>query len=122
MRILIVEDSKALAMLAARKLQQALGCETVLAHSLAQTQELLAQAGEPFFAAVLDMNLPDAPEGEVVDYVVSQGLRSIVLTGTFGEEWREALLSRNVVDYVIKRDAGDFDYIAGLIRRIASNA
>lgn len=121
-RILIVEDSKALAMLAARKLKHSLECETLLAHSLDETQQLLENQPPDIFAAILDMTLPDAPQGEVVDYVVSKGIHSIVLTGTFGEEWRETLLAKNVVDYVLKRDAQDFDYIAELILRLQKNA
>lgn len=121
-RILIVDDSKALAMLASKKLHQQLDCETVLAHSLAEAREAIAQSPTPFFVAVLDLTLPDAPQGEVVDMVVQQGIRSIVLTGTFGEEWRETLLAKNVVDYVIKKDIHDFDYIAMLIDRLDRNA
>lgn len=121
-KVLIVEDSKVLAMLAARKLKHALDCEILMTHSLAETRALLESGQHGIFAAILDMTLPDAAQGEVVDYVVGKGIHSIVLTGTFGEEWRETLLAKNVVDYVLKRDAQDFDYIAELIQRIEKNA
>ncbi|PKL78732.1 MAG: hybrid sensor histidine kinase/response regulator [Candidatus Melainabacteria bacterium HGW-Melainabacteria-1] len=121
-RILIVEDSRALAMLAARKLQQALDCEILLAHSLAEARVLLDAQTEPIFAAVLDLNLPDAQQGEIVDEVVPRGIHAIVLTGAFGEEARETLLAKQVADYVIKHDSRDFDYIARTIERLERNA
>ncbi len=125
-RILIVDDSKALAMLAARKLQQCMDCETVLTHNLADTAALLERVknGEeaPIFAAVLDLTLPDAPNGEIVDVVVPHGIHSIVLTGTFGEDARESLLAKQVADYVIKKDTHDFQYIARSIERLDKNA
>lgn len=124
-RILIVDDSKSLAMLAARKLQQSINCETVLTHNLADTRALLEQVDqgqvEPFFAAVLDLTLPDAPRGEIVDEVVPRGIHSVVLTGTFGEEARESLLAKHVADYVIKKDTHDFEYIARTIERLHKN-
>ncbi len=39
------------------------------AATLEQTKALLAERPERFFIAVLDLNLPDAADGEVVDYV-----------------------------------------------------
>lgn len=119
-QILIVEDSKAQAMLASRKLVQHLDCEVTLAHSLAETREKLA-SGVKFFAAVLDLTLPDAPAGEVVQEVLAQGIFAIVLTGTFGEESREKILAQNVSDYVIKRDLHDFEHIARMIERLEKN-
>lgn len=121
-RILIVEDSKALAHLAARKLHQAIDCEILLAHSLAETRALLDAQTEPIFAGVLDLTLPDGGRGEVVDEVVKRGIHAIVLTGSFGEDAREALLAKQAVDYVIKRDLNDFEFIARSIERLERNA
>jgi signal transduction histidine kinase len=122
MQLLLVEDSRSLAYLAVRRLQQQLDCQVHLCHSLADTLALLQSDHPPFFVAVVDLTLPDAQAGEIIDLSIGHGLRTIVLTGTFGEEWRETILAKNVVDYVIKRDLRDFDYLAQLLLRLQKNA
>lgn len=89
-----------------RSLEQELGCVVVMADTLAQTRSILEQPGQEFFAALLDLNLPDAPDGEVVDLAISHKLPVIVLTSLLDAELRASIESKGVVDYVLKsRDA-----------------
>lgn len=105
-RILLVEDSRMISAFVKRSLEQELGCEVVMTDTLAQTRSILEQPGQEFFAAVLDLNLPDAPDGEVVDLAISHKLPVIVLTSLLDAELRESIESKGVVDYVLKsRDA-----------------
>ncbi len=89
-----------------RSLEHELGCMVDMADTLAQTKAILEQPGQEFFAALLDLNLPDAPDGEVVDLAISHKLPVIVLTSLIDAELRESIESKGVVDYVLKsRDA-----------------
>nr|MBP3724608.1 diguanylate cyclase response regulator [Campylobacter sp.] len=72
-RILVVDDNKALAKLIAKKMEQNIDMEIVVAHSLSQAKDIL-EDNDDFFIALLDLNLPDAPNGEIVDYVLSLGI------------------------------------------------
>jgi len=47
-----------------------------------------------FFVAILDLELPDAASGEVVDYAIEHNIHSIVLTGTFNETLRKQILRK----------------------------
>lgn len=119
-KILIVEDNKALAKLIAKKMEDKVEMDIDIAHSLAEAQAFLINPKE-YFIALLDLNLPDAPNGEVVDYVISKGLPSIVLTGSMDEATRESFIHKDIVDYVYKGNMDDINYIFRIINRLSKN-
>ncbi len=119
-RILIVEDVKSISNFICRQIESKLGMETVSASSFAETKEILT-AETDFFISLLDLNLPDAPDGEIVDYVLSKKIPSVVLTATFDEKVREDILNKNVIDYMIKDGLQSLKHINDLIRRIYRN-
>lgn len=49
---------------------------------------------------ILDMELPNAQQGEIVDYIVGQSIPSIGFTDKFGEGIRSDILEKEVVDYI----------------------
>jgi diguanylate cyclase (GGDEF)-like protein len=100
--ILLIEDSKFSAKLIKRSIAEALRCPVVVAHSASEAREELAQGGASFLAAVTDLDLPDAPRGEVVDLLLEAGLPTVVLTASYDEGTRERILGRGIVDYHIK--------------------
>ena len=119
-KILIVEDNKALAKLIAKKMEDKVEMDIDIAYSLAEAQAFLTNPKE-YFIALLDLNLPDAPNGEVVDYVISKGLPSIVLTGSMDEATRESFIHKDIVDYVYKGNMDDINYIFRIINRLSKN-
>ncbi len=119
--VLIVEDSTTFSNLLKRRISQELGLPTLVAASLAETKKLLFDHFDEIFVALLDLNLPDAPDGEVIAPVLAYGIPVIVFTGTYSDETREALLSRNVLDYVTKESAEDLNYLLKLITRLQKN-
>lgn len=119
--VLIVEDSRTYAELLRRRISRHLAFDVLVAPSLAATRTLLERHGDTIFAAVLDLNLPDAPNGEVIDLVLAHGISVVVLTSNRDEETRRATLARNVLDYVVKESLNDLDYIVQLLRRVELN-
>lgn len=118
-KILIVEDNKALSKLMAKKISKHTGFEVDIANDLKEAQALLID--EEYFVALLDLNLPDAPDGEVVDYMLSKKIPSIVLTGNIETKTRDEIMSKDVIDYVYKGNMDDVNYIFNLIDRLAKN-
>ncbi len=116
--VLVVEDQKSLAGLLAAMIRERWGCEVHLAHSLEQTACLLSTQDPPYRVAVCDLNLPDAPYGEVIDLVKSADVAAIALTGSFGEDLREAILKKGVIDYVPKDSTNSFGYVTELVGRL----
>lgn len=118
-RILVVEDNKALAKLISKKLSIALEMEIDTAYSLAEAKLFLNRY--TYFVAILDVNLPDAPNGEVIDYAISKKSHVLVLSGNIDKEFRQKMLSKNIIDYVNKSGANDIDYIIQTIQRLQKN-
>lgn len=120
-QILIVEDSTTMAQVASNMVKTELGHGTVVTGSLAATKQLLEGGAAPFLAALVDLTLPDSSDGEIVDYVISKGIPTIVITASFDEQRREAILKREIVDYVIKENRNAYSYVIRLLGRLDRN-
>ncbi|MGQ9830476.1 MAG: response regulator, partial [Thermochromatium sp.] len=120
-RVLLIDDSQAISRLLRARCQELAGIESESAGSLAEARALLAAGPERFFAAVVDLNLPDANEGEAIDLVRAHDIPVIVLTAHYDEDLRERVLAKEVVDYLLKSSLHEIDHVATLVRRIHRN-
>lgn len=119
-KILIVEDNKALSKLIVKKMEASLDFDIDAAYSYEEALHLVEKDSD-YFVALLDLNLPDAPNGEVVDMILKYKIPSIVLTGSMDQDVREAILKKEVIDYVYKGNIDDVNYIFSLIERLHKN-
>ncbi len=120
-KILIIEDSATVTKLLKHLLSKNPDIQAYFADSFAASKALYAQHQDEIFAAIVDLNLPDAPNGETVDYFLSKGLPAIVLTANYNEEKREQLLNKGIVDYIIKESRYSYNYALSLVRRLHKN-
>ncbi len=120
-KILLVEDDHFFGTMLQRNFAQESDLETVWAQSLAEGRELMASGEHDFFAAVLDFNLPDAPQGEIIPIVLERHIPVIVFTASSDIEIREKVWSYNVVDYIFKDDTNSVEYLISMIRRLEIN-
>ncbi|MDH4945246.1 diguanylate cyclase [Sulfurimonas sp. C5] len=118
-RILIVEDNKALAKLIAKKLSLSLKMEIDTAYSMAEAKLFLTRY--KYFVTVLDVNLPDAPDGEVIDYALKKENHVLVLSANIDKDFRKKMLEKNIIDYINKSGTHDIDYIITTIKRLTQN-
>ncbi len=119
-RILIVEDNKALSKLLKKRMEQNLEYDIIQAYNYKEAEELLEKNND-FFVALLDLNLPDASNGEIVDFMLSKNIPSIVLTGSIDSDIHDEMIKKNIIDYVYKGDIDDVNYIFSLIERLSKN-
>lgn len=122
MKVLVVEDSKFFASVIRKAIEERLGYPIILAASRAEAKAALKEHEGNFFAALVDLHLPDSNEGEVIDDVAAYKIPAIVFTGSFNDELRELVLSKNVVDYVTKSNPANMDHVLSMLRRLATNA
>ena len=120
-QILVVEDSKLFGSLVKKKIESELDFKVRWVRSYSEAVRLINETDADFFAALLDLNLPDAPGGEIVDYVLSRGIPTIVFTGVLKADVRDVIWSKKVVDYVVKESSQSIEYVVSLIRRIHMN-
>ena len=120
-QILLVEDSMMFGRLAKKRLEKVFDVPVLWAQSLAETEKLLEAENGNFSVALLDVNLPDAPQGEVIDLVVNHGISSLVFTTNMSNEVRSMIWDKKVADYIIKEDPNSLDYIVSTIRQFEMN-
>ena len=120
-RLLLIDDSQAISRLLRARCEDLAGVKSEIAGSLAEARALLATGPERFFAAVVDLNLPDSREGEAIDLVRAHDIPVIVLTAHYDEDIRARMLTKEVVDYLLKSSLHEIDHVATLVRRIHRN-
>ena len=103
------------------KLTAQLSFSITSAKSFAEATKFLKQSRNEFELALLDYNLPDAPDGEVIDLVLAHDIPVIVFTGKISKEIRKKVWGKRVIDYVLKDNIQNINYIISLIRRIQKN-
>jgi len=118
-RILVVEDNKTLANLIARKIQLELGWEVDVAYRLSEAKLFLKRY--KYFVALSDLNLPDSPNGEIIDYLLEHNTKVIVLSGNIDKKTREAMMKKSIIDYIKKSGASDINFIVNMLKRLDAN-
>jgi diguanylate cyclase (GGDEF)-like protein len=120
-KVLIVEDSKVVGAVIKNKIESELHFSVQWIQTFAEVKKLFNKNDHDFFISLVGLYLPDAPSGEIVDYVISKNLPTIVFTGELSDEIREKIWSKNVIDYVFKESGYNLDYVINLINRIYKN-
>ncbi|MBN1652997.1 MAG: diguanylate cyclase [Deltaproteobacteria bacterium] len=118
--VLIVDDSPAIAQFVSKSIITDTGHSTKVVYSYQQAYQLLHQDKVGFLAAVVDLTLPDALNGEVADLTIQAGIPTIVLTGQYSDEVRSRILSKDIVDYFLKIP-GSLQLIHETILRLERN-
>lgn len=121
-KILVVEDSalvtKVLRHVTKHELNQ---LEAIFASSFKEAKTIFEAEQETIYAALADLALPDAPDGEVVDFLLQSKVPTVVLTGTYDDKKREELINKGVVDYVIKETRYSYSFAVSLVNRLYRN-
>ena len=120
--ILVIEDSRSVAMILVRMLSTRWGCRVVLATSMEQAKHIISASRTPFFLAISDLNLPDSPNGEIIDLLIQAHIPVIAVTGTFDPDMIQSFMSKGCIDYVIKKSINDYEYIVELVGRLYRNS
>lgn len=120
-KVLVVEDCRAIQALLCAHINNIPGIRADGANNMEEARARLEKGAGGYFLAVLDLNLPDAPQGEIVDLVQSHGIPVIVMTGFIDKGMREEMLKKNVLDYVVKQQATEIEHVAYLVGRMYEN-
>jgi PleD family two-component response regulator len=119
-KVLIVEDSRVQARIMSEHIRSVTPFETVIAGSLAEMTVAMDREGDDIFIAVLDLNLPDDPDGQIAAIASAKGVPSVVMTSSFDEDVRAQLIAQNVVDYFFKSVA-ELANLENLVERLYKN-
>ncbi|MBL0708551.1 MAG: diguanylate cyclase [Sulfurimonas sp.] len=120
-KVLIVDDSRTILMILKDVLKDHTNIEPYFCDSYEKTKEILKEHDGEFHAALLDLNLPDAQDGEIVDLVAQHKIPSVVLTGTFDKKLIESMEKKEVVDIILKNNKTSIKFAINTIERILKN-
>lgn len=122
-RVLLVDNSRAFSMVIAAALTDRLKIAVTIADSLAAASQILDSGTncDEIILVISGLVLPDAEENRIVGFFTERGLPLVVLTGSFDVASRARILSRPVIDYVLKDNPSSIDYVVWLVRRIWRN-
>ena len=120
-RIILAEDSNVFTSMISQRFKELLDIEVEICHSFEEMQIANEKSDEPIRLAISNMNLPGAEKGEALNYLVDVGVPTIVFTGKLQDTARDSLLSREIVDYIIKDSVFAVDMLAEAVCRFLTN-
>jgi CheY-like chemotaxis protein len=121
-KILIIEDSISIINTLKSLLEEELDVEVFVAKSMKESATLLLEQKGKFDIVLADLGLPDAPNGEIVEFMSKFSLPIIVLTGTDDINIEEKFRNKDIVDYVIKDGIAALSYTFSIVKRILHNS
>jgi len=119
LNVLIVEDNKVILQLHKNLVIKA-GFNPITAETFADVKALEHTFSE-IFCAIIDYSLPDAPNGEVISYLLDHNVPGIVMTGMIDDEIRDHILELPVIDYITKESKQAFTYVQHLLIKLRIN-
>ncbi|CDZ34584.1 Response regulator/GGDEF domain-containing protein [Neorhizobium galegae bv. officinalis] len=78
-------------------------------------------AGQKFTLALTGLNLPDAPNGEILALLAEYAVPTIVFTATCETETTVRYTERKIIDYIVKSDNTTVDTVVKTVNRILTN-
>jgi diguanylate cyclase (GGDEF)-like protein len=120
-KVLVVEDSRLFGSVLKKEIESATDFLVDWLQTYVETETIIKQGESDYFAALLDLNLPDAPNGEIVDLLLDFDIPIIVFTGDLSDAAREYIWSKRVAEYVLKEDKQSIEYLIYLLKRLRRN-
>lgn len=118
--IMLVEDSEAMAMMLKSRIEAETTAEVEWCKTYAEAS--IALTDHQPNLAVTGMNLPDAPDGEIIDLLEEENIPTILFTASLNRKVRERASAPHIVDYFIKDAKDTFDHIIRTIQRVTNAA
>lgn len=121
-RFLLIEDSPIVIKIIRHLISGIADLACDVAMSLNEAKQLLRDRDQAnYLAAVVDLNLPDAPNGEAVDLVLALNIPTLVLTGSMEHTLKDSMLEKPIVDYIVKESRFSYESAIRMVQRIDKN-
>ena len=120
-RVLVVDDSKTILSQIEFELKSLCSVEIIFADSYKSAMKKIREFHGEFHAAILDLNLPDAPNGEVVSLANAHNIPSVVLTGSLSQEVKKNIQKKEILAYVLKNTKQSIRLALKFIQRALRN-
>lgn len=118
--IMLIEDSAAMALMLKSRIEAETTSEVEWYKTYAEASHALTEYRPNL--AVTGMNLPDAPDGEIIDLLEEEQVPTILFTASLNRKVRERACASHIVDYFIKDAQDTIDHIVRTIQRVTNAA
>ncbi|WP_027488365.1 GGDEF domain-containing response regulator [Allorhizobium undicola] len=118
-RILLIEDSPAMSALLMSHLQKSVSAEIVHCRSHSEAESALQS--QDFTVAITGMNLPDAPNGEILNLLCSKNIPTVLFSASVIDDLVKNYASRRLVDYIVKDGVTSVEKVATCVVRVINN-
>ena len=120
-KALIIDDSISVCNTLKSLIENDLEIDVFVAKSLKESANLLLQVKGKIDVILADLGLPDAPNGEIIDFLTKFKIPIIILTGSDNIDLEEKFRDKNIVDYIIKDGLSALTYASSIVKRIVHN-
>ncbi|NQY92602.1 MAG: hybrid sensor histidine kinase/response regulator [Campylobacteraceae bacterium] len=117
--ILIAEQDKIVANTLHNLIKEKTGHECIVSNDTRQTLLLLKEHKNDIELIILDLELPDTPEGGLVDPILKLNIPLIIFTKNVEEE--EKYRKKNIADYIVKTGPFSIYHALGVVEQIIRN-
>jgi diguanylate cyclase (GGDEF)-like protein len=126
-RLLLVDHSKAAALVLSGALREAFHMPIDHATSLAQTEQLIAAQGEKgsetaYAAAIVEASFPGAENADAIDACCAAGIPTIALTAAMDDLVYQRVAFRPIVDYIDKTVSTAPQSLVRVVRNLWRNS
>jgi PleD family two-component response regulator len=120
-RILLAEDSNVFTSMIGTRFKELFDIDVEICRNFEDLQLAYDRSSDPITLAISNINLPGAENGEALEYLVDLSIPTIVFTGTFHQETRDKLLTKDIVDYILKDNVFAVEMLAESVCRFLTN-
>lgn len=122
-KILIVDDSKMIIELLEKALFKTIpNIEILEASTYKEGVKHILQHGDKIDVAILDLNLPDAKDGVLIDIAESNNIKSVILSGILTDNIKKVLCTKNcIVDCIAKDGKKSIKSVVTSVNRVIKN-
>lgn len=118
-RVLIVESAQTLSHVLKQKIEDEIGADVTLCHSLAEAR--LALATYDIAVALTGHEIPDAPDGGILALLGEYEVPTILLSGSVSDELRLNYAKYRLADYIQKEGPSALPTAVAAVDRILTN-
>lgn len=119
--VLIVDDSISILNTLKSFIENDLDVQIFTAKSLKECAKVFLEQKGKFDVVLADLGLPDAPNGEIIDFIAKFSIPTIVLTGSDHLDIENKFRNKNIVEYIIKDGIAALNYASSIVKRILHN-
>ncbi|UAA38176.1 diguanylate cyclase [Paraneptunicella aestuarii] len=119
--LLLIEDSRSISNIIESHIHEKWGCPVHKAGSYAEAIKQLKAHRTEYFLAICDLNLPDAPNGEIMDLIKRTGLPAIIITGSVEKGHKQKSDYNRIFDFILKSQPNSVGYLIEQVGRFYYN-